>query len=150
MRRIVGQVTEDGEVLDGAVLGLFYPKRRNGFDEGWVAMAQPALTALAKSNLGQQDLRVLMLVLGQLDFENYILLNQADISREIDMHRTDVNKALKRLQELGVLLRGPKAGRSSTFRLNPSFGWKGSATNHQKALQERMKAAGLSVIANPE
>lgn len=150
MRRIVGQVTEDGEVLDGAVLGLFYPKRRNGFDEGWVAMAQPALTALAKSNLGQQDLRVLMLVLGQLDFENYILLNQADISREIDMHRTDVNKALKRLQELGVLLRGPTAGRSSTFRLNPSFGWKGSATNHQKALQERMKAAGLSVIANPE
>jgi len=110
-------------------------------------MAQPALMALAKSNLGQQDWRVLMLVLGQLDFENYILLNQAEIARELEMHPPDVNKALKHLQELGVLLRGPKAGRSSTFRLNPSFGWKGSASNHQKALKERIKASGLSLVS---
>lgn len=50
---------------------------------------------------------------------------------------------------MGVLLRGPKAGRSSTFRLNPSFGWKGSASNHQKALKERMRASNISGIVPP-
>ncbi len=146
MKRVVGHVTDDGQVIEGAVLGMFFPKRQNGFRNGWVAMAQPALMALAKSNLGQQDWRVLAAVLSRLDFENYILLNQAEIAGEIGMQRTHVSSSLKRLEDLGVLLRGPKAGRSSTFRLDPTFGWKGSGTNHQKALQARMKESGLSVV----
>lgn len=146
MRHVVGHITDDGEIVEGAVLGMFFPKRRNGFGRGWVAMAQPALMALARSNLGQQDWRVLAAVLGRLDFENYILLNQAEIASEIGMQRTHVNSSIRRLEEIGVLVRGPKAGRSSTFRLDPTFGWKGSAKGHKKALQERMKVAGLSVI----
>lgn len=146
VKQVVGHVTDDGQIVEGAVLGMFFPKRQNGFRGGWVAMAQPALMALAKSNLGQQDWRVLAAVLARLDFENYILLNQAEIASELGMHRPDVSKALKHLEQLGVLLRGPKAGRSSTFRLDPSFGWKGSATNHQKALKKRMEAVGLSVV----
>lgn len=146
MKHVVGHITDDGEIVEGAVLGMFFPKRRNGFGKGWVAMAQPALMALARSNLGQQDWRVLAAVLGRLDFENYILLNQAEIASEIGMQRTHVNSSIRHLEEIGVLVRGPKAGRSSTFRLDPSFGWKGSARSHRKALQERMKSAGLSVI----
>jgi hypothetical protein len=37
-----------------------------------------------------------------------------------------------------------------TYRLNPNFGWKGSAKNHLKAidsgLKERMKASNMSVV----
>jgi hypothetical protein len=81
-----------------------------------------------------------------LDYENYILLNQAEIGADIGMQRANVSRALAKLEAEGVLLRGPKAGRSSTFRLNPAFGWKGSAVNHQKALKERMKASNISGI----
>lgn len=146
MKRVMSVDADTGEVFDGAVLGMFFPKRQNGFGTGWVAMAQNAMMELARSNLGAQDMRVLFAVLAKLDFENFLLLTIADLAKEIGMQRPNVSDSIKNLENLGVLIRGPKAGRSSTFRLNPSFGWKGSATNHQKALRDRMRAAGLSVV----
>ena len=146
MQRVVSVDADTGEILEGAVLGMFYPKRQNGFGRGWVAMSQGAMLELAKADLGDEARRVLFAVLGQLDFENYILLNQAELGELIGIQRANVSRAIAKLESLGVLIRGPKAGRSSTFRLNPSFGWKGSASNHQKALRDRMKAAGMSVV----
>jgi len=146
MRQVLSVDADTGEVLEGAVLGMFYPKRQNGFGKGWVAMSQNAMTELARADLGAQELRVLLAVLGRLDFENYLLLSIADLAKEIGMQRPNVSSSITKLEGLGVLTRGPKAGRSSTFRLNPSFGWKGSASNHQKALRDRMRAAGLSVV----
>lgn len=146
MERVVQVNAETGEILEGAVLGMFFPKRQNGFGRGWVAMSQDAMMELAKSDLGAQDWRVLAAVLSKLDFENFLLLTISDLGKEIGMQRPHVSASIAKLEGLGVLIRGPKAGRSSTFRLNPSFGWKGSAQNHQKALRARMKAAGLSVV----
>lgn len=146
MRQVLSVDAETGEVLEGAVLGMFFPKRQNGFGKGWVAMSQNAMMELARADLGARDMRVLFAVLAKLDFENYLLLSIADLADEIGMQRPNVSSSITKLEKLGVLTRGPKAGRSSTFRLNPSFGWKGSATNHQKALRERMKAAGMSVV----
>lgn len=146
MKRVVGSVMDTGEVMDGAVLGMFFPKRQNGFREGWIAMAQNALVALAQADLGDQARRVLFVILGKLDFENYILISQSEIAETIGMHRSDVSKAIAKLEGEGVILRGPKAGRSATFRLNPAYGWKGSASNHQKALRERMKASNIAGI----
>lgn len=146
MKRVGSVDLDTGELLEGAVLGMFFPKRQNGFGTGWVAMAQNAMMELARSDLGAQDMRVLFAVLAKLDFENFLLLTIADLAKEIGMQRSNASDSIAKLEKLGVLIRGPKAGRSSTFRLNPSFGWKGSATNHQKALRDRMRAAGMSVV----
>lgn len=146
MQRVTHSVMDTGEIMEGAVLGMFFPKRQNGFGTGWVAMAQNAMMELARSDLGAQDWRVFAAVVAKLDFENFLLLTIADLAKEIGMQRSHASDSIAKLERLGVLIRGPKAGRSSTFRLNPSFGWKGSATNHQKALRDRMKAAGMSVV----
>ena len=45
------------------------------------------------------------------------------------------------LLDVGVIFEGPKVGRSKTYRLNEQFGWKGTVTNHKKALKN-----GFSVI----
>ena len=51
----VGQVDmSTGEILEGGQLALVFPKRRNGFVEGWVAMAQGPMKALAKADLGDE------------------------------------------------------------------------------------------------
>lgn len=151
MQRRVGSVDLDtGELMEGAVLGMFYPKRQNGFRGGWVAMAQDALMALARMDLGDEARRVLLAVLARLDFENYILLNQAEIGDAIGIQRANVSRAIGKLEDAGVLIRGPKAGRSSTFRLNPSFGWKGSAANHREALRARMKEARITGVVQAE
>ena len=143
----VGQVDmQTGEVLEGATLAVFYPKQKNGFTTGWMAMAQEPLMALAKANLGDEARRVLFAVLAKLDFENFISINQAEMGRELNMKQPNVNRAMSKLIKEGVIIAGPRLQRKGTYSLNPQYGWKGSARGHQEALLDRMKARGMSVI----
>ena len=38
-----------------------------------------------------------------------------------------------------MVLEGVKIGISRSYRLNPNFGWKGSAKGHREALHEHLK-----------
>ena len=59
--------------------------------------------------------------------------------QRIDMHRQHVQRSIKRLLELGIVLEGVRIGISRSYRLNPNFGWKGSAKGHREALAEHLK-----------
>ena len=130
--------SETGEIIDGFV-AYVVPKRKNGFGQGWLAMAQNGAEILAQSNLSGNDFKVLMKLLSVLDYENLIQVSQADIARELDMHRQHVQRSIKRLLELGIVLEGVRIGISRSYRLNPNFGWKGSAKGHREALHEHLK-----------
>lgn len=149
MKRIEQIDQETGEVL-GGVLAWIQPKRKNGFGEGWFAMSQSALRALREGGLQGRDYEVLFALLEVLDFENLIQVNQGAIAESLNMKPPHLSRSIKRLMEIGALIEGPKIGRSKTYRLNPNLGWKGSAKNHQSALKERMRAAGLSVVRKEE
>jgi len=139
-------VTEDGELLDALPIYIA-PKRKNGFTDGWVAMSQHALSMIARDrDLGLDAQRVLIDLMGRLDFANYLLINQREISAELGMHPPNVSKAISLLTSKGILIKGPKAGRSLTFRLNPEYGWKGSAKSHKEALAERRRAARITHV----
>lgn len=109
---------------------------------------QEAFTYLAKLNLPQEQMRVLMLMMGKLDFENWIRVSQAELADELGMKRPNVSKAIKLLVEKGILHKGPKVGNSWTYRLDPYFGWKGKASK-KKAAEKTIREAkkkGLTVI----
>ena len=53
------------------------------------------------------------------------------------MHRQHVQRSIKRLIQLGIILGGVKIGISRSYRLNPSFGWKGSAKGHRRLCTTR-------------
>ena len=130
--------SETGEIIDGFV-AYVVPKRKNGFGQGWLAMAQNGAEILAQSNLSGNDFKVLMKLLSVLDYENLIQISQAEIARELNMHRQHVQRSIKRLLDLGIVLEGVKIGISRSYRLNPNFGWKGSAKGHREALHEHLK-----------
>ena len=48
------------------------------------------------------------------------------------MHRQHVQRSIKRLIQLGIILEGVKIGISRLYRLNPAFGWKGLAKGHRE------------------
>ena len=73
------------------------------------------------------------------DYENLIQVNQAEVAEQVGMNRHNVNRSIKKLIELGVVLEGVKIGVSRSYRLNPNFGWKGSAKGHREALHEHLK-----------
>lgn len=103
-------------------------------------MNQAALKIIA-TELNHEQTKVLMMLLAELDYENYIQVAQIDIAESLKMKKSAVSRAVRNLLEFGIILEGPKIGRGKTYRLNPQFGWKGTVSNHNKALKH-----GLSVI----
>ena len=146
---------ETGEDVVGFLVSV--PRKKfNGFTEGWLAVAQLALVTIAerRKELGEEGMAVFLAILGRIDFGNDFLLNQAKLGRKLGMHRQSVQRAIKRLMVMGIILEGEKDGQSRTYQLNPNIGWKGSTEGHHEALGEhrkaRMKAAKITgVVKSP-
>ena len=155
-RRKIASVDQDtGEVLDGVV--VYCGVKQNPYSKGWVMNSQEALELLATDkDLTGENYRVLLLLLSRLDFENWIQITQSDIVKTLDMKKQNVSRAILLLEEKGIILRGPKVGRSYAFRLNPYYGWKGKVQNLNDYRREQddqrrrdLKERHLKAVENP-
>lgn len=128
-RRRIASVDQDtGEVLDGVF--VYCGVKLNPYAKGWVMNSQEALELLATDkDLKGETYRVLLLLLSRLNFENWIQITQNEISEKLEIRKPHVSRAITLLEEKGIILRGPKVGRSYAFRLNPNYGWKGKVRN---------------------
>jgi DNA-binding transcriptional ArsR family regulator len=81
-------------------------------------------------------MRVLMALCAVLDFENFIQLSQADLAKLIGMKQPHVNRAMAELFERGIVIKGMKVGRSLTYRLSPTFGFKTKGSNFTKLMAD--------------
>lgn len=106
--------------------------KRKQIPGGFFMAMQEGFTYIAKLDLTGEQLKVLMYIMGKLDFENYILLQQKEVAEDLNMRQPHVSRAFSRLVELGVIHEGPKIGKVKTYRLDPSFGWKGKGKNYVK------------------
>ena len=137
--------SETGEIVYAVV-----PIRQKHIGGGFFMGIQEGFLHLAKSNLTLEETRIIMLLFSKLDFENWLRISQSDIAKELDMQRSNISRAIKRLVEKGILHKGPKVGTSWTYRLDPSFGWKGKASK-KKQTQDALRKAkelGLTVLDN--
>jgi len=113
-----------GELIEG--IPFWYREKKNPYSKGWIMNSQEALEEIAQDKeITGRIHRVLWLLIANLDFENWIQLSQRDISEKLEMKKQDVSSAIKILEKKRIILRGPKSGRSYSFRLNPNFAWKG-------------------------
>ena len=134
-----------GEKLDYAVVAIAQ-KTPSAFGKRWIQMAQDPLTQIAEEIKSVDQMRVLIMLISRVDFENWISVDQTEISQKLSMKPPNVSRAIKGLIEKQIVLKGPKIGHSVTYRLNPSYGWKGRAKGHREALRARMEEKGLSVV----
>lgn len=104
--------------------------------ETGVGMGIKEQTMLTKP-LTQTEYRVRDYLLGTIGVGNYVLVNQTEIAKDLHVHRVNVVKAIKRLLELQILLKGPKSGRSCSYMINPAFCFSGMLHN---GIQQRKKA----------
>lgn len=127
-RKIASVDQDTGEVLQGVI--VYCGVKQNPYSTGWVMNSQEALELLATDDdLKGEAYKVLLLLLARLDFENWIQITQKEIAEKLKMKLPNVSRAITLLEEKGIILRGPKVGRSYAFRLNPHFGWKGKVKN---------------------
>ena len=73
----------------------------------------------SRKDVTGEVLRVFLYLNARLDFENIIQVPQTEIAERLGLQPQNVHRAIKQLEALGVIIRGPKVGRSSSWRLNP-------------------------------
>jgi DNA-binding transcriptional ArsR family regulator len=131
MQRTVRQVdVETGELLEAGV--MVYMPQRPKIAEGWVMTFQDAFIRLAADRtIKGEQLRVLLYLIGKLDFENWIHVPQAEIADVLEMRASNVSRSIAALTAKGLLTRGPKLGRVVTLRLSLNVGWKGRVRSLQ-------------------
>ena len=93
----------------------------------------------ARRDVGGETLRVFLYLNARLDFENIIQIQQTEIADRLGMHKQSVHRSIRKLEDLGIILRGPKVGRSSSWRLNPNAGWKGKVTHLRQAQRHHLE-----------
>lgn len=139
----IGNIPEQGVILkemvdreSGEIFHIPVFTRSTYRGGGFFMAMQEGFIHLAKLGLKGQEMQVLMYVMGKLDFENWIRISQAEISKELDIARPHISSAFKRFVDQGILHKGPKVGTSWTYRLDPYFGVKGRAKNQKKIRDE--------------
>ncbi|MGB5595082.1 MAG: MarR family transcriptional regulator [Crocosphaera sp.] len=139
LREVSQYDNQTGELLEGVL--VYCGIKHNPYNGGWIMNSQDALNILAEDkDLTKNSLRVFLKMCAKLDFENWIQISQTDICNELDINKGNVSKAIKLLVFKGVLLQGPKVGRSFAYRLNPNYGWKGKVKNlneYRKKVEEQ-------------
>lgn len=123
---VVACVDAQGEVHDGVPV-LCYPKVKSIYGNEWMQTSQEFQRELAKrKDVTGEVLRVYLFLNSVLDFENVIRVPQTVIAKELDLQPPNVNRAIRKLIELGILIKGPQP---SSWRLNTNVGWKGKVAN---------------------
>ena len=100
--------------------------RKDFIDEEYFCMFQRSAELIAQDrDFTYEDFRVLYMLYANLDMKNYISLSQSDLCEKLKMHKSNVSKSISRLLEKGIILKGPKVGKSWTYILNANYGYKG-------------------------
>jgi len=73
--------------------------------------------------------RVFLLLLCRCDWENWLYIQQAEIAKKSGLHPTQVSRSIRFLLEVGVIVKGPKMGGASAYKLNSHYVYKGKIVN---------------------
>lgn len=137
-----------GEIIESVPVWVGGKPVHSIYGNRWFMASQDAWDELSKNErLVGRPTQVLIYLLGKLDFENWIYLQQTDISKDLKLQKTHVSKYIGLLCKEKILLKGPKIGNGYGYRLNPNFGWKGSnkkAREYQLELINGGKANKMS------
>ncbi len=107
-----------------------------------------AFEDLAKDKeLWGQPTAVLHYLMSKLSFENYIAVEQMEIARALDIEKTRVSEAIRKLLEKKIIERGPRLGKTWSYKLNHYYGWRGSVVNLQQARNVELKPKRKSKLS---
>ncbi len=137
---LVGYIDSNGEVHDGVKSYLCGDKIVSPFGDLWMQTNQAFLIEFAaRRDVTGEVFRVFLYLNGRLDFQNIIRVPQVEIAKDLSLTRQSVNRAIKKLETMGILLRGAKVGQTVSWRLNPNAGWKGKVVDLREAQKTHLQ-----------
>ena len=110
MNRHMQQIDhQTGEVVEG-FCGLCCSKAQKRISERMDGNGSRSNDDACSKQFNRQRHEGYVAMLARLDYENLIQVNQAEVSEQVGMNRHNVNRSIKKLIEIGVILEGVKIG----------------------------------------
>lgn len=132
------------------VTAYFTPPKKKNYPVKWLLLWQDesgigvSMVEQAKSTaMTLTDYRVRDFLMGTIGLGNFVFVNQTEVARELSVHRVTVVESIKRLCDMGILVKGPKSGRSNTYMVNPAFCFNGGIGNGIRERKETIKGKVL-------
>lgn len=142
-RRLEQIDADTGEIIEGGV--LVYVGAKTHWRESFFMGIQAAFERLATDErLTLEARRVFDVMLARLSYENNIYLPGVEIAEVLGVTPQQVSRGTRLLVEQGYIIRGPKLGRTHTYRLNSEIAWKGKVRNLAKQRPVDLHAARLA------
>lgn len=130
-KRIIQIDQKTGEELQGTVV-YFAPKRRI-YPKGYITMSQEGLRAIYENDaIGKPELKVLLLLLSEMTYENLIPYTQSAFAKRHDLDRSVVNRCWNNLVDENILIFYYKEGSNKFYVVNSEYAWKGKLRNYRK------------------
>ena len=118
-----------------AVLNLFTTPSKY-LKDSYARVFLSEINALGKDrNLSNTDLRVLMSIIGHLDYGNIVNISQKDLGQELNIKQPNIAKSIKQLINQGYLQVVDTIGRQNIYMLNPNVAFKARAKNFRQLKQ---------------
>lgn len=141
----LGTIWPDDE-KQAPITAYFTPPRKKNYPVKWLVVWQDeseigvGLMEQAKINdMTAADFRVRDYLLATIGIGNYVYVNQREIARELKLNKSTVNEAIKHLVQFGILIPGPKSGRSNTYMITPAFCFSGNLGTGVRERNEAIK-----------
>ena len=131
---------------EDSVVNVFdKPKRYLKDDYARCFMSEMLGLAIDKSFSGN-DLRVFLGIIANLGYENKLNISQQELADQLDIHRPDIGKSLRKLVSKGYLQVIDTTGRQNIYQFNPNVAFRSRAKNHK----ELKRAWDKKTIPNPQ
>ena len=137
----------------------FIPPKNKRYPTRWLLLWQDPSEigvsmveqAVMEKPLTQTEYRVRDYLMGTIGIGNCVYVNQSEVARALRVERAKVCHAIRRLVELGILLKGPKNGRSNTYTVSPAFVFAGALGSGIRQRGDQIKATkSARVIKFPQ
>ena len=91
-------------------------------------------------------MRVLLYLMSEMEFENYVRPTHSEIATALAMQRPNVSRAIRELRERHVLI----DGEHGSLRLESSYGWRGKVKSLRDYQQVQQRGCEKEAKADAE
>jgi hypothetical protein len=114
---------ENNDVIEN--IAVVVPRRDKVKD--WLMIFERGSNILARDKeITGEAFRIFHLLIANMDYENRILLTQADVAKELGIKHQNIGRSFRLLVHKGIIVEDRVYGRTKTYKLSTDFGWKGS------------------------
>lgn len=109
------------------------PKQKKIVGEPFMLMFQHALVEVSKNRaLTGMDRRVLLYLIGVMEYENLVRLTQRQIAEELQTSQQEVCKSIQKLYDEGYVSIDEVYGKAYIYKVSEDLVWKGKTENREK------------------